>query len=199
VALTFDASWGAEKTAKIMDIFDENGFKATFFLTGIWVNDHPDLVKTIHERGFLIGNHSAKHLHMNKLNERQIEKEIQDVQAKIKELVGYAPKFFRAPYGEYNNRLVNYCENNNIQIIQWDVDSLDWKGLSSGEIAGRISAKAQKGSIILFHNDAEHILEALPIILIGLKNQGLTPVRLDELVYNDSYRIDQSGKQIKIR
>jgi polysaccharide deacetylase family sporulation protein PdaB len=199
VALTFDASWGAEKTTKIMDIFDQFGYKATFFLTGIWINDHPELVKEMHERGFLVGNHSANHLHMNKLNERQIEREILDVQNKINELIGYKPAYFRAPYGEYNNRLISFTQRHNIQTIQWDVDSLDWKGHSSGQIAARVSAKAAKGSIILFHNDAEHILEALPVIIVGLKNQGLKPVRLDELVMQDGYRVDQSGKQIKVQ
>ncbi|MCL2630662.1 MAG: polysaccharide deacetylase family protein [Firmicutes bacterium] len=198
VAITFDASWGADKTSQIMDIMEQHGYKATFFLVGFWVDNYPEKVKEIHERGHLIGNHSTNHLHMNSLNETRIHEEISRTGEKIEELVGYTPMFFRAPFGEYNDRLVNYCEKNNVKIIQWDVDTLDWKGLSGSEITKRVLTKSVSGSVILCHNNSEHIVSALPLMLMGLKNKGLTPVRLDELVYESDYRINQAGKQVKI-
>jgi len=196
VALTFDAAWGADKTSRIMDELEKYGYKGTFFLVGFWIDKYPEVAKEIHDRGHLIGNHSTNHLHMSKLSEKQIAEEISITSNKIEAITGYRPKYFRAPFGEYNNKLLTYAEANGIQVIQWDVDTLDWKGLSAGEIADRVNAKATEGSIILCHNNSDHIVEALPMILMGLKNKGFTQVRLDELVYADNYIIDPGGKQI---
>lgn len=197
VALSFDAAWGADKTRKIMDILDSYGYKGTFFLVGFWIDKFPEMVKEIADRGFLIGNHSINHLHMSRLSKAEVKEEIEGVNKKIKELTGQDVKYFRAPFGEYNNTVVETVEELGMQCIQWDVDSLDWKGLSGGEIASRIVPKAKSGSIILCHNNSDHILDALPIVLEGLKNKGLTPVKMNELVYADGYTIDNNGVQIK--
>lgn len=199
VALTFDAAWGADKTSKIMDELDKYGYKATFFLVGFWVDKYPDVVQEIHQRGHLIGNHSTNHLHMNKLSEKEIAEEINITSSKINAITGYQPRYFRAPFGEYNNKLIGYARANGVQVIQWDVDTLDWKGLSGGEIASRVLARVKDGSIVLCHNNSDHIVEALPIILLGLQNKGYKPVRLDELVYSNNYIIDSSGKQILLK
>lgn len=196
VALTFDAAWGADKTDKIMDILDEYGMKGTFFLVGFWIDAYPEKVKEINQRGFLIGNHSTNHPHFNSLSSGQIASEISVTNMKLKQLTDNDTVYFRAPFGEYDNRLLDYIENNGMQCIQWDIDTLDWKGLSGGEIANRVLSKVREGSIILCHNNADHIVEALPIILTGLKNKGYKSVRLDELVLKESYRIDNNGRQI---
>lgn len=196
VALTFDAAWGADKTRTIMDELEKYGYKGTFFLVGFWIDKYPDMVKEICDRGHLIGNHSTNHLHMGKLSQQEISEEISITSNKIKAIAGYSPTYFRAPFGEYNNKLIKYAETNKIQVIQWDVDTLDWKGLSGGQIADRVLSKVKEGSIILCHNNSDHIVEALPMILLGLKNKGFTPVKLDDLVYADNYTIDSSGTQI---
>ena len=84
-----------------------------------------------------------------------------------------------------------------MQCIQWSADSLDWKGISAAEIAENVVNKLDKGAIVLCHNNSEHITDALPLILLAIKNKGMSAVRLDELVYKDGYTIDASGKQIK--
>ena len=197
IALSFDAAWGADKTREIMNILEKHGVKGNFFLVGFWIDKYPDLVKEIADRGHLIGNHSENHKHMNKLSKSEKNKEISSVNEKIKNLTGITPIYFRAPFGEYDNELIKEVNSLNMQAIQWNVDSLDWKGLSGGEIATRITNKAKKGSIILCHNNSDHILEALPLILTSLENKNLKAVRLDELVYKDNYTIDNTGKQIK--
>ena len=47
IAISFDAAWGADKTTEIMNICDEYGVKATFFLVGFWVEKYPEKVKEI--------------------------------------------------------------------------------------------------------------------------------------------------------
>ena len=194
-AISFDAAWGSDKTLKILDVLDEYEVKATFFLVGFWIDEYPDLVKEIHERGHLIGNHSENHLHANSLSKEDIDEEITSVNKKISEIVGYSPKYFRPPFGEYNNTLIEVLESKQMVGVQWDVDSLDWKGLSGGQIADRIVPKVKKGSIILCHNNSDHIVEALPIVLMGLKNKGISLVRMDELVFTENYTVDNQGIQ----
>lgn len=84
-----------------------------------------------------------------------------------------------------------------MQCIQWSVDSLDWKGLSGSQITERVIANIEPGSIVLMHNAGDHIVEALPLILLSVQNKGMTAVRLDELVYSENYTVDSRGIQIK--
>lgn len=194
-AISFDAAWGGDKTLKILDILDEYEVKATFFLVGFWIDAFPELVKEIHNRGHLIGNHSANHPHFNTLSKEEMRKEILTVSEKVKELTGQEVIYFRAPFGEYNNTLMEVLEEEKMTGVQWNVDSLDWKGLSGGQIADRILPKAKKGSIILCHNNSDHILDALPPVLLGLKNKNILCVRMDELVLTENYYLDNNGTQ----
>ncbi len=81
--------------------------------------------------------------------------------------------------------------------VQWTVDSLDWKGLSATEIVSRVSTGVKSGSIILFHNNSDNILEALPLVIANLKNQGYKMVNLSELVYTENFTVDSNGIQHK--
>jgi len=197
VALSFDAAWGADKTEQLLDILDEYEVKTTFFLVGFWIDKYPDLVKEIAARGHLVGNHSATHPHFNTLSEQKAIFEVETTAKKIMSLTGQkGVQYFRAPFGEYNNTLLRLLEARDIKCIQWTVDSLDWKGLSALELETKVLGKVEKGSIVLFHNNSDHIVEALPKILAGLKAKKLQAVRMDELVLNGSYRIDNNGIQI---
>lgn len=197
VALTFDAAWGADKTEKIIDILKTNEVGGTFFLVGFWVDKYPDLVKKIYDEKLDIGNHSKNHLNMPKLAIDQIKEELSYVQNEVEKLVNDKPKFFRAPFGDYSNEVIDAAAEMGLKPIQWDVDSLDWKGIGSREIVDRVLSKVKNGSIILFHNNSDHILDALPIIILSLKNKGYQMVNLSELVYKDNYEIDNNGTQIK--
>lgn len=195
VAISFDAAWGADKTQDIIDILLQHEARATFFLVGFWIEKYPEMVKKIHDSGLTIGNHSNNHLKMSALAEDEMKKEITTVNQMIFELTDNYPKLFRAPFGDYNNLLCQSVTDLNMMTIQWDVDSLDWKGLSGKEIADRVIARVEAGSIILCHNNSDHIVEALPIILLSLKNKGFKIVAIEELVYEDDYYIDSAGVQ----
>lgn len=195
VALTFDAAWGADKTSGIMDILEKYNMNGTFFLVGFWIDKYPEKAKEIFDRGFLLGNHSTNHLHMSKLSAQDVAKEISITSKKLEEITSKKTTYFRAPFGEYNNTILSYIENQNMYCAQWDVDSLDWKGLTGAQIAERILSKVREGSIILCHNNSDYILEALPLVLLGLKNKGYVSVRLDELILQKDYYIDNNGRQ----
>ena len=198
VAISFDAAWGADKTSEIMDICDSYGVKATFFLVGFWVEKYPDKVKEIYNRGFEIGIHSNTHPDMTKLSKSQIEEELQVNLGLIEDLTGSKPKLFRPPYGYYNNQLIDVCEDLGLSCIEWSVDSLDWKGLNSSEIAGRVAKQTKNGSIILFHNNSDNIIDGLKMVLEYFKCKKTHVVPIGELIYYENFKIDHNGQQIKL-
>lgn len=197
VAISFDAAWGADKTQGILDICNEFGVKATFFLVGFWVEDYPDMAKAISQAGFEIGTHSNTHPDMAKLSGETIRNELETSMKIIEETTGARPTLFRAPFGSYNNTLLSTAEGLGLQTIQWDVDSLDWKGLSASEICGRIMARVKNGSIILMHNNSDHVLDGLRLVLNRLKIAGYKVGSVGELVYKENYTIDRNGVQHK--
>ncbi len=197
VALTFDCAWGADKTRSIMDEIEKNGYKCTFFATGFWIEENGELVKEIYARGHQVANHSENHPHLTKADSKTLCDEIDLTARKIENLIGEYPRYFRAPFGEYDNVLINALKERGSTCIQWSIDSLDWKGISGKEIADRVSSKIKSGDIVLFHNNSDHILDALPLIIMTLENKSLTSVRVDELVYEDNFVINSEGKQIK--
>lgn len=195
VALTFDAAWGSDKTAKIVSTLQENCVSGTFFLVGFWVEQNADKVKLIDEAGFDIGTHSNTHPKMSTLSSEQVKNELTKSMELITNITGKEVKFFRAPFGDYNDNLISIAGSLGLKTIQWDVDSLDWKGLSAEEILTRIKNSVKNGSIILCHNNSDHILEALPLIISYLKSEGYSMVKISDLVYNDNYIIDNNGLQ----
>ncbi len=195
VAISFDAAWGADKTQGIMDILDEYDAGATFFLVGFWVDKYQDIVKEIDERGFEIGTHSNTHPDMTKLSADAMEKELSACVEMIENITNKKVELFRPPYGAYNDTLINVSAKLNLIPIQWSVDSLDWKGLSAKEITTRIINNVKNGSIILCHNNSDHILDALPMVLDRLTAQGYTVTSVGDLVYRDNYEIDRQGVQ----
>lgn len=195
VALTFDAAWGNDDTKDLLKILEKYNAKATFFLVGFWVDKFPDDVKLIHQKGHEIGSHSNKHLHMSRLSEQEIIQDINSCEEKIINIIGKKPIVFRAPFGDYNNLLISTLNRLGYYVIQWDVDSLDWKNLSANEITIRVLSKVKSGSIILFHNNAPNTKYALEDILRNLKNQGYSFVTVSELIYKKDFYIDHNGTQ----
>lgn len=195
VAISFDAAWGADKTKQIVDICKEYNVRATFFLVGFWVDKYVDMVKYIDENGFEIGTHSNTHPDMVKLSATDQDMELKKSIKLITDITGKDVELFRAPFGSYNNSLLDTAENNNLKTIQWDVDSLDWKGLSAEAITTRILNGVKNGSIILCHNNSDHIVEALPMILDRLSKKGYKVGAVGDLIYKTNYTIDRTGMQ----
>jgi len=196
LAISFDAAWGADKTTEIMNICDSYNIKATFFLVGFWAEKYPEKVKEIYNRGFEIGIHSNTHPDMTKLTRKEIKEELTVNINIIQNITGEKPNLFRPPYGYYNNNLIEACEELGLFCIEWSVDSLDWKGLSASEISGRVSSKVEKGSIVLFHNNSDNIIDGLKLVLEHFKLNKMQVEPIGNLIYKDNYTINNQGKQI---
>lgn len=197
VAISFDAAWGADKTREIMSVCKSYGVNATFFLVGFWVKEYPDMVLEIYNNGFEIGLHSNTHPDMTKLSIAKMREELEANRRLISDIIGVEPELFRPPFGYYNNDLINLCDSMGIQCIQWSVDSLDWKGLSAGELSGRVISRSKNGSIVLFHNNSDHIIDGLKMVLEHYKTQQTQVVPIGELIYKDNFVIDRQGMQVK--
>ena len=195
VAISFDAAWGADKTASIVEILQEYGVNATFFLVGFWVDEHEDEVRMISESGIEIGTHSENHPDMAKLDSETIKSELVTSTEKIEKIIGKKVELFRAPFGSYNDTLLTQAEELGLMTIQWDVDTLDWKGLSATEMCSRVMDRVKNGSIILMHNNSDNILDGLKLILQRLKAQGYEITSIGELVYKENFEIDRNGVQ----
>ncbi len=131
VSLTFDAAWGNEDTQTLIDILDAYQAKATFFVVGDWAEKYPGSVKALADAGHDVMTHSDDHAHFNRLTAEQIVRNIDRSCDKIEAITGVRPTLFRAPYGEYDDHVIETVNGMGLHTIQWDVDSLDWKGLSA--------------------------------------------------------------------
>jgi polysaccharide deacetylase family sporulation protein PdaB len=197
IAISFDVSWGIDRTDDILKVLDKYNVKATFFIVGAWIDQYPDKLKAIYKQGHEIGNHSNKHPIMTKISKEQIISEIAIVDAKIMSITGQGTTIFRCPSGEYNNLVIESVEATNHYCIQWNVDSIDWKEQGAEIEYNRIIKNTKPGSILLFHNNAKYTPENLSKILGFLTGQGYEFVKVSDLIYKSDYYIDYTGKQIQ--
>lgn len=195
LSISFDASWGADKTLSILDILDEHNVKTTFFLVGGWVDKYPDMVKEIAARGHEIGNHSDTHPHMSQLSESDIKDELRIMSDKVEKLTGVRPTLFRPPYGDYNNRVIEVARAEGYECVQWSIDSLDWKDRGTEDIIKQCTYRVDNGDIVLFHNDSNDIVNALPTVIKHYQGLGYTIIPVSELLLEGEYTIDVQGKQ----
>ena len=196
IALSFDAAWGNEDTEELIEILNKYKINTTFFVVGDWVDKYPESVKALFDAGNEVMNHSSDHAHFSKLSGEQIVSDITACNEKIAAVTGVTPTLFRCPYGEYDDHVINAVNSIGMTAVQWNIDSLDWKGISAEEITKRVVDKASPGSIVLFHNAAENTPEALPKIIEALLADGYSIVPVSQILLKADYSIDHTGKQI---
>ena len=196
IALTFDAAWGNSDTDVLIELLEKNEAKATFFTTGEWVEKYPKDVRKLYAAGHEIQNHSDKHPHPNELSYESLVQDTAACDEKIYAITGIYPTLYRAPYGEYNDKVIETMKSMRKQVIQWDVDSVDWKDPTPDEMVQRVLSKVGNGSILLFHNDAKNTPQALEKLLPELKNQGYEIKCVSEILIKGKFRMNNEGRMI---
>ena len=131
-AISFDAAWGADNTQGILDVLAKYNVKATFFVVGNWADQYPQQAKAIVESGCELMNHSNAHGHFNSMSTAEIQADVTACNDKIEALTGVRPTLIRCPFGEYDDHVITAIREMGMEPIQWDVDSLDWKGSRTG-------------------------------------------------------------------
>ncbi|MEJ6527702.1 LysM peptidoglycan-binding domain-containing protein [Exiguobacterium sp. USCH10] len=186
VALTFDDGADGANTNKILDILAKNNVKATFFLTGSGANNHPQYIKNIAAKGHQLGNHSYTHPDFTKLTATQMKPELDRTEALIKSLTGKTTKpIFRAPFGAVNSTVLNGVGAAGYgYTIQWNIDTIDWKGLTASQINTKVQTNINPGSIVLMHTGAgaPGTPLALPTMISQLKAKGYQFVTVSQLL-----------------
>ena len=195
VALSFDAAWGNEDTQQLIDILNKYQINTTFFVVGDWVDKYPESVKALADNGNEVMNHSLNHAHFSSLSSDEIVADITACNEKIAAITGVTPTLFRCPYGEYDDHVVSAVTGMGMTAVQWNIDSLDWKGISASEIQKRVLKNIEPGSIILFHNAAENTPEALPGIIESLLADGYKIVPISQILLTGDYTLDNTGRQ----
>ena len=183
IALTFDDGPGPH-TAHLLDILDQYGAKATFFLIGSKVSSQANVVRSIHARGHQLGNHSWSHPELPKLPVNQIAGEIDRTNDAIKQATGVTPAILRPPYGAVNGVVLEQLRLRGMSSILWSVDTRDWADRNSDIVCSRAVAGARPGAIILMHDIHQTSVNAVPCILSALKQQGYSFVTAQGLLGN---------------
>ncbi|MDD4802577.1 MAG: polysaccharide deacetylase family sporulation protein PdaB [Syntrophomonas sp.] len=184
VALTFDISWGNNTPIPVIDILKANEIKSTFFLSGPWVKQYPEVPQRIQADGHEIASHGYRHINLSKLSKSEIKDEITKAHNNIKEVTGVDANLIRTPNGDYSDQVIEAAHEVKYEVIQWSTDSLDWMNPGVNSIVDRVSKKVHPGDIILMHasDTCKQTVEALPIIINNLKEQGYEFVTVSELL-----------------
>lgn len=185
LALTFDISWGEERSGPILDVLEQKGVKkATFFLSSPWSETHPDIVKRIVDMGFEVGSHGHRHDNYSTLSDEQIRTQIRKAHHILTKLTKTEPNLIRYPNGDFDKRVLKIADEMGYTSVQWDTDSLDWMNPGKEKIINRVISKAHPGDIILMHasDSSKQLHEALPVIIDQLREKGYQFVSVSELI-----------------
>ena len=183
VAITFDDGPNPSTTNAILDVMEENYAKGTFFVLGKCAVSYPDEVKREYDLGMEVGSHTYSHSDsptFANMSEAQEKKEIEDTNAAIEKAGVPTPVLLRPPYGAKNDKAKNVIKSYGLSIINWNLDTEDWKYRSSDHTYQEIM-KAQDGDIILLHDIHEYNVDAVKRAVPDLIEQGYQFVTVSEL------------------
>jgi len=185
IALTFDAGASAEPVDSILKTLAKHQVHVTFFLTGKWCEQNPELVKRIYDAGHEIGNHTYSHKDLRKLDDAGIAEELEKTADLVRELTGNNPAALaRPPYGARNTRVLAEMRKDGYVPIYWSLDSLDAfkAGITSDEIYKRIIDRAKGGDIVLMHCGSKPTADALDDMIVSLSDKGYSVVTVTKLI-----------------
>ncbi|UKJ64230.1 polysaccharide deacetylase family protein [Cellulosimicrobium cellulans] len=180
VALTFDDGPGAD-TERLLKTLAEKHVTATFFLVGTNVEKRPDVVRDTAAAGHLLANHTWDHPQLTTLDDDEVRAELERTQEAITAASGETPTFLRPPYGDVDDRVRSVATRTGLQVILWNLDTLDWKTKDAAETRRRTVEGARPGSVVLMHDIHATTVDAVPGIIDDLRAQGYVLVTVDLL------------------
>lgn len=183
MALTFDCGASAAPTPAILSALRAAGVRATFFLTGQWVRQNPDLTREIaaeHE----IANHSFTHPDFRRLSDAQILNEMERTEQLVLEVTGHTTRpLWRAPFGSRDTRVLKVVgEAGWPYHIYWTADSGDWRDISPDQVRANIAAAAQNGAIIVQHCGSTQTATVIAQVIADLQEKGFALTTVSDLL-----------------
>lgn len=197
IALTFDDGPSDIYTPQVLAILEWNQIKATFFVMGMNVKKHPEIVQKVYADGNDIGNHTYSHPNLAHLSESAIANELIKASEQIHKAIHKYPILMRPPYGMSSSLSNQVIAKLGYRKITWDYMINDYEPakLTSEIIAKNVIAHARPGAIITMHDccaNRAKTVEALPIIISTLKKEGYKFVTVSELLNIKPYRSDSN-------
>lgn len=188
ISITFDDGPHPDFTPKILALLKEKKAKATFFLIGKKVAQHPKIVQQILEDGHTIGNHSYSHSQgFGFFSADKIISELKETDATVNTLTGKKMKLFRPPFGVTNPNIKKALRTSGHHSIGWSKRSLDTALLSEEMIYKRITTNLKKGDIVLLHDSSAKTVAVLERFLLFLESHQLQSVPVDQLLKIKAY------------
>src|SRR5213595_512934 len=183
IAITFDDGPSATLTPKLLDILAAHRIKATFFVIGENVVEHPEIVARAAREGHEIGNHSWSHPNFGKMSDDSVRSQLQRTDDAIRSATGSRPTLMRPPYGSITPREKHWIHDEfGYRVILWDVDPYDWKRPGPAVVRNRILKETRPGSIVLSHDIHPGTIEAMPSTIDALEAKGFKFVTVSELI-----------------
>ncbi|TVX93143.1 polysaccharide deacetylase family protein [Paenibacillus agilis] len=189
VALTFDDVPDQTITPVILDILKQENIKATFFLVGYRAERNPNIVKRMVDEGHIIGNHTYNHPLLTRQDLPKFIRQLRQTENIIDDIIGYKPRYFRPPFGEITEEQLQWAGKHGYMVVNWDVDSNDWRGIPAAVMENNIMNEVSPGSIVLQHAGGagkkgylENTVKALPSIIKRLKAQQYDFVTIPDLL-----------------
>ena len=180
IALSFDDGPRAETTPKVLEILKKYNAHATFYIVGSHVEGNESIVKQIVAEGHELGDHSYSHPLLTKKSADEVYQEVHKTSDLIaKASGGLRPMSLRPPYGGFNKMV---SEQAGIAIVNWSIDSLDWKYRDAAKTIAHIKENTHNGGILLMHDIHAESVEALPSVLKYLTSEGYELVSVEELM-----------------
>ncbi|MBN2057192.1 MAG: polysaccharide deacetylase family protein [Candidatus Saganbacteria bacterium] len=204
VALTFDDGPSLGFTEKVLDIMARENVKGTFFLIGHKVMAQPELMARLAREGHELGNHTFTHSKVTWLGDDKLAYELKQTSQLISEMTGKSVKLFRPPHGTLNAAKSRLIQQQGYDIVLWTVNADDFyragRGMRShSSIANRVLGQVKGGDVVLMHDDSQQLVDALPLIIAGLKQKGYSLVTVSELRRKSSqYMAEQKKEPAKI-
>lgn len=180
VAITFDDGPYAVWTAEYLKVLEEYQVPAAFFLVGTRVERYPEIARKIAEKGFDLGSHSYRHGRLTLVKQEILDEDFRKTIAALS--MSGEVKYFRPPYGDCNQSVMETAKKYGLKTIGWNVDPRDWETEDSDKVIQRVLSHATDGSIILLHEGRKSTLAALPKIITGLQDKGFQLVTISELM-----------------
>lgn len=180
VALTLDAGAGSAPVPGILETLRERNTRITFFLTGAWIEQNPELARQVAADGHELANHSLSHADFRDLSDEEIIAELDITERRAITTTGMSTRpYFRPPYGAYDERVLDTVIGQGYLPIYWTLDSLDSVGEPKSpeflfeRITATLSQEDLHGAIILAHCGSQATADALPAILDRFAEMGL--------------------------
>ncbi|GER67214.1 polysaccharide deacetylase family sporulation protein PdaB [Weizmannia acidilactici] len=185
IALTFNIGWGDEKAVPIIKTLQKNGVKsATFFLSGAWAEQHPDIVQMIEKAGYEIGSLGYAYVDYTDTEPSKVRSDMLKAQEVFKKLEVKDVKLIRSPTGHFDKTTLKIANQLGLTVVHWSINTNDWKNPGTDKIIEKAS-EAKNGDIVLLHasDAAKQTNKALPTIIRNLSHEGKF-IAVSEMIAN---------------